>query len=262
MRYFDSGPAKSDLPPVVLVHGTGGTTSSHYSFVFPMLAAHQRVISVDLADTRHEVLALSDLEAQVAAVIRDAVTVPVTLVGYSLGAVVASSLAGRHGAPVDRLVTIAGWMRTDAQQRLRNDIWRELRDSGSESARKFTVFAGFGGDFLGERKSGELEALINSVEFTQFQYRQMDLNRRIDITESVRNIRAKALVIGCRDDYMVPARHSRMLFGAMPDARYTEITSGHAVVFERPAELVHWIGAFNADTERYPAGAILSAAQP
>ena len=37
--------------PLVLVHGTGGTTASHFGHLFPMMATRTRVIAVDWAPT-------------------------------------------------------------------------------------------------------------------------------------------------------------------------------------------------------------------
>ena len=35
--------------PLVLVHGTGGTTASHFGHLFPMMATRTRVFAVDWA---------------------------------------------------------------------------------------------------------------------------------------------------------------------------------------------------------------------
>jgi pimeloyl-ACP methyl ester carboxylesterase len=261
--YHDSGPTESGLRPIVLVHGTGGSTASHYAFVFPMLATQQRVISIDLTDTERENLELSDLEQQIVGVIEDAgLDGPVTLVGYSLGAVAALAVAAHRPELVGRLVTIAGWMRTGSQQQLRNELWQSLRSQNPDAARRLMVFTAFSSGTLDQFGLDDLAAMADAITLSEFQDRQMDLNRRIDISADVPTIRATTLVIGCRDDYMVPPQHSRSLFGAIPDARYTEIASGHAVIHERPAELVHLISEFNANPTRYPAGTVVPSLRP
>ena len=85
-------------PVLVMVHGSTGSTDSHYGFLFPMLGFRQRVVSVDLAQPLTDALSLAQLVAQVGAVI-DVVRGqsggrPVSLMGYSLGAVVAALTVG------------------------------------------------------------------------------------------------------------------------------------------------------------------------
>ena len=74
--------------------------------------------------------------------------------------------------------------------------------------------------------------------------------------------RATTLVVGCTQDQMVPRTHSLQLFGAIDDARYTEIDSGHAVVFERPAELLRLVDTFLRQPSASAAGSIIPTARP
>jgi hypothetical protein len=61
---------------------------------------------------------------------------------------------------------------------------------------------------------------------------------------------------------MVPLWHSKLLFGAIDDARYQEIDSGHGVVFERPGQLSQMVDQFNENPARFPAGSIVPADHP
>jgi pimeloyl-ACP methyl ester carboxylesterase len=249
---------------VVLVHGTGGSAARHFGFVFPVLAARRRVVAVDWAEPPgDESLEVDALVRQVAAVIRLLERpATVTLVGYSLGAVVAAALAAEHPDLVDQLVLVAGWMTTDLQQRLRNDVYRELRRSGSDAVRAYSVFTAFGGPFLASRAYEDIKPTLDGMSFTRFGDRQMELNRDIDISGIVPSIRATTLVIGCVHDQMVPVRHSRALFGAIDDARLIELSAGHAIVFERPAELCSSILDFLDDPTAAPAGSIIPVSKP
>lgn len=145
-RYFDSDPGGSCDDTVVLIHGTFGSTASHFGLIFPDLAKSRRVIGLDLqiGDT----LTLEELTAQVGELIRGLGLRRPHLVGYSLGAVVAADFAGSHPDSVGRLVLLAGWARTDAQQQLRNDLWFRLRGSDEESLREFITLSVFGPEFL------------------------------------------------------------------------------------------------------------------
>lgn len=57
-------------------------------------------------------------------------------------------------------------------------------------------------------------------------------------------VEAETLVLAPYPDAAVPAEHSRELAAAIPNSSYTEIDSGHMVIFERPAELVQLIQDF------------------
>lgn len=270
VRYFDSAPEHSvagadDRDPVVLVHGTGGSTQAHYGFVFPLLAARQRVVALDFAQPvpAGGTLTLEHLKAQVAAVIEKVLPGrTVTLVGYSLGAVVAATVAARHSELVRNLVLVAGWMKTDTQQELRNKVWRRLREEGSSALSEYMAFCAFGGPFLAARSFEELAPAFAAFGPNGFGDLQMELNRAIDISDLIPAIKATTLVIGCTHDQMVPKRHSKALFGSIPDARYTEIESGHAVVAERPGQLVQVIDQFIEEPSRHAAGAIVPTARP
>lgn len=265
VRCVVGGEDHGDRPPLVLVHGTGGSTASHFGQVFGLLTARRQVVSVDLAEPEDEgaPLELVELTTQVIAAIEQVLPGRrVALCGYSLGAVVAAAVAAERPELVAHLVLVAGWVRTDTQQLLRNRIWRQLRDEGSAATRSYMAFCAFGGAFLAQRTLAELDEPIDAIALSHFVDRQMDLNRRVDISALVPRIEAPTLVIGCTHDQMVPARHAKALFGAIRDARYTELASGHAVVFERPAELVHHIDVFDADPGLHPAGTIIPASRP
>jgi pimeloyl-ACP methyl ester carboxylesterase len=258
VKYLTSGAQRVERPAVVLVHGTGGNTESHFPFLFPMLARDQRVVSVELAEPEGaERLDVEHLAAQVAAVIREAVQGPVTLVGYSLGAVVAAAVAGSFPELASRLVLVAGWMRTDPQQRVRNELWTSLRRQDDELARRFSAFTSHSPSFVNRQGEAEWRRLVEGMRFDRFFDAQMDLNRRVDITDLVERISAQTLVVSCTDDQMVPRHHAVQLFGAIEDARMAEVAAGHAVVLERPAELVHLINQFSVDPSRWDAGTMV-----
>jgi pimeloyl-ACP methyl ester carboxylesterase len=252
--------------PVVLIHGTGGSPATHFGYIYPMLASRGRVIAITLADpagrgTRD--LQVSDFVAQVAAVMRHTLAgKPSALVGYSLGAVVAAVVASEHPDLVESLALVSGWAHTDTQQLLRNDVWRALRESGTQRIKEYTVFCAFGGPFLATKSREEIQPAIDAVVISPFTEAQMDLNRSIDIRESLAGVRAPTLVVGGTHDQMVPVRHQKYLFGAIDDCRYTEISSGHAVVFERPAELVSLIETFSAAPRSHAPGTHLPALKP
>ncbi|MDH2416154.1 alpha/beta hydrolase [Nocardioides sp. CER19] len=266
VQYYDSLEETPGRAPIVLVHGTGGTTARHFRFLFPMLATAQRVVAVDL---NTDTTAPADMGPhayadQVASAIEEILPDRrVSLAGYSLGAVVAATVAARRADLVDRLVLMAGWLKTTAGQALRNQVWLDLHRSGQQDTlARYFAFCAFSDPFLNWRTRAELDALIASVASDDATRHQMEMNRTVDLTEVAPTIACPTLIIAGTDDQMTPRRQSKALFGAIPDARYTEVTSGHAMVAERPAELVHLLTNFNGSPDRYPAGEIIPSRMP
>lgn len=263
VTYYDAGTPDPKHPPVVMVHGASGSTQGHFGYLFPMLSVRQRVISLDLANpvTGDEKLTLEMLEAQVLAVIADAVPgQKITLLGFSMGSAIAAFTAARHPEIVENLVLIAGWMKTDMHMVLFSKVWHALRKSGAPEIDDFTIFGAFGTPFLSTKTREEMAP--GAMPMSEFIDKQMAMNVSIDISDLVPSITARTLIISCTHDLMVPIHHGRQLFGTIEDSRFAEVNSGHACVFERAAEVLRLVEHFAADPGGYPAGTIIPQIKP
>jgi pimeloyl-ACP methyl ester carboxylesterase len=265
VRYHVAGASVLDASPIVLVHGAGGSTQAHMSYLLPMLARRHRVVSVDLsapAGVGPSGLTVERLANQVAGVIEQEVPgLAVGLLGYALGAVVCGALAGTRTDLVDRLVLVNGWLRTDPQQALRNRIWRTLRAENSGALKEFMAFCAYSGEYL-NLIPGEVDRAVAAMHVDPFVDLQMDLAGRIDVSDLMTSITAPTLVIGSAKDQITSLRHARSLFGAIDNARYIEVTAGHAALHERPAEVLRAAESFLDNPGRYPAGAVLQPLRP
>lgn len=262
ISYRTSGP-KNDRLPIVLIHGTAGSVDHHFGFLFPMMAFRQRVIGVNLAEPKGDRIELEQLAVQVSAVIRAEVPDEnVTLLGYSLGAPVAAKAAVNLGEKVANLILVAGWMKTDTHQKLRNYIWASLQEQVSPLVNALMTFGAFSPFHMSSRSVEEMLAGSARLKISPFIEKQMDLNSRIDIVSDCERITARTLIVACSEDVMVPKYHSKLLFGAIENSSYTEIECGHAVVHERPAELLYHVDRFSKNPESYPIGKIIPAHKP
>lgn len=257
ITFHDSSPAENRRP-LVLLHGTGGTAEASFWALFPMLAARHRVVALDFHDPEDPETDSGVYVDQVSEVIaRLAPSEPVDLLGYSFGAVIAAMFAARHPEMVRSLTLVAGWLKTDAHQQVRSQLWFSLRDSAHPALAEFMFFATYSARYVNSLSSPEIARLIERLRDGPDRSAKMRFNRSVDITHEASRISAPTLVIGCGQDQMVPLRHSQLLFGAISDARLGVIDSGHGVVWERPAELFTMVDGFVRDPQGLPAGSIV-----
>ena len=262
VHFYDSGGFGD--PPVVLLHGLEGSATKDFWALFPMIAMSRRVITFDFGTSQPgQDLTLENYVAQAEAIVEElSPGVPVALVGYSIGAVVAAALAARHPALVSSLVLVAGWMRADRHQVLNHGIWRHLVESQSPTLPDFIVYASYSANYLCTRTESDYqEIVVNSQRFT-VSPGVLELASSVDIEEEAHTISAPTLVIGCVHDHTVDVNRSREFFGAIQNSRYAEIDAGHAVVQERPAELCMLIEDFVAAPHATSPGAIYARSQP
>jgi pimeloyl-ACP methyl ester carboxylesterase len=236
-------------PGLVLVHGTSLDAATNYGHLVEHFAGERTVITPDYAGSGETTAPVGDLTLdllvnQVTAATRDAATGPVDLVGFSLGAVVAASIAARHPDLVRSLVLIAGWTHSaDPRLRLGLQTWGEVMDTAPELASAVAPLMAFSPAFLSGLGPDGL-AELRAGKPAPGTRRQIDLDLRIDIRDELHRITAPTLVVGCTLDHLIPVQNARGLHEAIRGSQYTEVDSGHVVVFEQPAELVALIRDF------------------
>lgn len=261
VQYFDSV-IESELPPVFLIPGTGGSSEEQFWALFPMLAANRRVIALNLADDEQK-CSIDRYSNQVQKVLEaTGISEPIVLVGYSLGAVIAASFAAENPSLLAGLVLVAGWARTSNFQKLRNSAWLSIQKENPASLAPLMTMLNFSNRYLDARTPLEIETLNKNVKISEQRVSQMRLNADIDITETLSTISVPSFVIACVHDLIAPKSQSRYLFAAIQDCRYAELESGHAVVTERPAELFAYIDEFSSSPNAHPAGSRLTHPQP
>lgn len=103
---------EGDGPPVVLLHGIA-SSSVTFEYVVPLLAEHRRVISIDLLGFGESPVpeeATYTIEEHVAALERTLKHLGLkqfTLVGHSMGSLIATRYAATHRKAVTRLVLVS-----------------------------------------------------------------------------------------------------------------------------------------------------------
>ncbi len=228
---------------VVLVPGPGGA-GEDLGFIAPMLARHHEVVVADLGSAT----TFEQLVDAVALAASSASARPV-VIGYAIGGVAAVAYAAGHPDGLSALVTIASWLEPSPKLIAHARLWRSLADRQDQLAEvaRFARYSAAGWD------SARLPAVTGDSA------RLTELSSRSDVAELAPLVAVPSLVIGCRDDELAGAGQSRLLFGAIPDARYAEVASGHGVLDERPAEVLQLVESFLGRPERHPAGTLIDA---
>ena len=207
---------------------------------------------------------MTDFSQQVEALIQHAVAADeaITVVGYSLGAVIAAQVAASLKQRVARLVLLAGWAKTSSVQQLRTTIWQQLFNDQSAALPHFVNYCLYSDDYLSARTEQQVLDLARFVKPSPDAAKQRELNYRVDITAILSDISAETLIVACREDRMVPLAQAKLLFASIQNSRYIEISSGHAIHIEAPAEVVQLINQFSQHPEQYPANQKIQPSMP
>ena len=201
-------------PAVVLLHGIA-SSSVTFDNVVPLLGSTRRVIALDLlgfGKSPTPATATYSLEEHVAAVSRTLkslrISGPLTLVGHSLGALIATRYAAENNARVRHLIVIAppvyvpGETVVDPIQRIQMDAYWALLDFVRKN-RGFT-----------EASAKALSLLLpikNSLEVTEKNWRAISLSvencieSQTTVTDLAQVEAPVDLIYGTRDPFMAPA---------------------------------------------------------
>jgi pimeloyl-ACP methyl ester carboxylesterase len=147
------------------------------------------------------------------------------LVGYGPGAVLAAEHAASHD--VAALVLICGW--AEPTERLRE--W--ARHAGDATFARHTMTG----------PETERPPLVRRELLGLLDTLPAPTPTAID---------APTLVIGATFDLVATAHQSRLLYGAIADSHHVELPTGHAVLVERPAEVLSLLSAFAAQPSVTP----------
>ncbi|MEU0937225.1 MULTISPECIES: alpha/beta hydrolase [unclassified Embleya] len=239
-------------PALLLVHGTGSVGAPvNWGATVPLFDHERVVITPDLSGTDATpdaggALTVEILAGQVIAVIEDAGTGAVDLLGFSMGSTVVAAVAALRPDLVRRLILVAGWAHVDSDEYLRNlfTVWRRLGRTDAESFSRNVTMTGFSRGFLNSIGRDAVEAMLANMPPTPGTLRHVDYNLTADLRPLLPAIEARTLVVGCTRDATIPVEHSRALHEAIADSTYAEIDSGHVVMFEKQEEFVETVREF------------------
>ncbi|MFD2233654.1 alpha/beta fold hydrolase [Phaeospirillum tilakii] len=240
-------------PGLVLVHGTGADGETNWAALTPDLARDWTVVRPDYAGSGQTrdgggPLTVAGLAAQVVAAAEAAGAVPFDLVGFSLGAAVAATIAADRPDLVRRLVLLGPLLSaSDPRLQLEFRLWRDLIGRDRATLARLIVLTGFSPAFvsqLGAAGLDDLLGLIRDGNDWEGMARQVELDLVLDVTAAAARIVCPTLVVGQRLDHMVPAEQARAVAAAIPGARHAELDTGHLGLLERPGEVAALLRGF------------------
>lgn len=191
-------------------------------------------------------LSVAYFAKQVMAAVADAGVTEFAVVGFSLGAAIATQIAADHPDRLRQLTLIAGFAAPDPRLTMQFTLWRDLIATDPAAMARLVLLTGFSPEALSAwGTEGVAQALRDTLATQNWtgMARQIAVDLSLDVREAVARIRTPTLVIGCRHDHMVPPAHSKALAGAIPNARYVELPTGHLAPMERPELVAHEIRA-------------------
>jgi len=240
-------------PGLVLVHGTGADGATNWGHLVGKLAQDWTVVRPDYSgsgETRDQggALTVAGLAAQVRAAAEAAGAVPFDLVGFSLGAAVAITIAAEAPHLVRRLVLFGPFLSgANPRQQVEFRLWRELIGRDRATLARIILLTGFSPDYvaaLGEEGIAQTLELILDGNDWDGMARQIELDLIVDVTTAARQIDRPTLVVGGTIDHIVSPAEARAVAAAIPGARYVEMAAGHLGLLERPEEVLSLLRDF------------------
>ena len=203
--------------PVVLIHGGGSTIESSFHYLLPLLAAHRRVIAVELqahgrTSDRDSPESFQQDADDVAALLRYLQIGKADFLGFSNGGSTVLQIAIRHPDLVDKIVPISGVYRRDG-----------LVPGFFESMPKATLDvmpAILREDFL--KETPDTAKLL--VMFQKDKQRMIDFKDWSD--DDLRSIKAPAMIISSDRDVIMP-EHTLRMARVIPGARLVILPGVH-----------------------------------
>lgn len=164
--------------------------------------------------------------------------------GYSLGAVVALRLAARHPERVRTVTSVCGWAVTDARMRLTFDVWDRLIEIDPSLFMRYALIDGYTAAAL-EMLEPMVDAAVAAAPamVQPGSSAHLELDRRIDIAQSLSSISAPCLVVGGLQDRWVDISHSRHVASLVATSRSVDLDAGHLLLTEKAGEVASALAA-------------------
>ncbi len=244
-------------PALLLVSGLGGT-AGFWNDSAAALARSFRVVRFDQrgigASMRGDAPCTIDRLAQDCRAVLDAADIErAVLLGHSTGGCIGQSLARQAPERLEGLILSATWLKPSRYMAALFGTRRAILDENPQAYAATATLLAYPPIWL-EANWGVYETALakapNSAEARQIVRERIDALLSFDGAENAAAIAMPVLVLGARDDMIVPAFLQEELAAALPGARMTMLdTGGHFFPVSRPdaftATVAEWVGTLS-----------------
>lgn len=232
--------------PLVLIRGLGSDLQA-WALQVPTLSKHFRVITYDnrgagrtsSPDKPYSIAGMAD---DLAALLDELKVEKASILGYSMGGMIAQEFALKYPAKVDKLILLATTGRPDGYVRTMLSNWINVRRSNMsrEQIVRSTAPFVYSAELLddAERYERAVQANVDNPYAQQDHafIRQAQAILGFDASSRVSGIKASTLVVTNKEDILIPPRHGEALAKAISGAKLLSLEAGHAGVIEYPQE--------------------------
>jgi 3-oxoadipate enol-lactonase len=224
-------PNNEEHLPVVLLHVTSGQ-SEDWSQVKEQLTRHRPVIRLNYAEPvagtdSANAPRVSDFADRVVAAAGTGGRHRFDLVGFSLGAAVATFLAAEYPEMVRSLVLVSGFSYGgDPRMRLQFDLWLHLARADKIAFGKLLLVSGLSREFLSAFDENTIDGIIQSfVAMSDWPLIEQNIrvDLAVDVREQAKTIKAPTLSITGKYDQIVPPFYTQELADLISAAKNAEI---------------------------------------
>ena len=240
--------------PLMLIAGLASDSQS-WQPVLPALAAHFMVILLDNRgvgrSTQQGAISIGQMCDDCMALSRHLGQEKITLLGHSMGGMVAMECAIRYPQLIENLVLVATAPRTSARNQLLFDDWAARRAAGTDLANWFrSIFAWIFTPHYFDNQTQVDQAIEDQLHYPWPQSaeafgQQVAALAAYDATPALPHITAATCVLAGALDLLMPVKTVATLAEQLPNARLVVIEgAAHSIHVERPDALFNHVVRF------------------
>lgn len=232
--------------PLVLIRGLGSDLQA-WALQVPALAKHFRVITYDnrgvgRTSSPDKPYSVAGMAEDLATLLNELRISKASVLGYSMGGMIAQEFALKYPAMVDKLILLATSSRLDGYVRavIGNMVNGRRSNMSREQVVRATAPFIYSAALLddADRYERAIQANVDNPYAQQDHafIRQAQAILAFDASSRVSGIKSPTLIVTNKEDTLIPSRHGEALAKAIPGAKLVSLDAGHAGVLENPQE--------------------------